>query len=249
MHIHLVKVGQGAPLVLLHGFGFDGRIFAPLIDKLSARYTLYFVDLPGFGQTVGMSWHAFVTQLRQQLPDSYAMLGWSMGGLWATRLLAEGLPISHLIHVCSSPCFVAKAGWAGLQEKQLQQFCQEIQVRPEKTLRQFIAAQTHQTGPAQTGADTSSYVQHLPSAIAQPEGLQMGLDSLLQWDLRAVLPTINVPTCYIFGGLDRIVSQRVYHGMITQYPEFSYVLFKRAAHTPFLSHTDAFVASVCEFLT
>ncbi len=64
--------GQGYPLVLFHGWGFDHRIWADLAPLLSACYTVYLVDLPGFGQTNFMEWAEFKHVLLMQLPAEFA---------------------------------------------------------------------------------------------------------------------------------------------------------------------------------
>ena len=42
--------GQGAPIVYLHGWGCDGRIFLPIVKQLT-NYTNYTVDFAGFGKS------------------------------------------------------------------------------------------------------------------------------------------------------------------------------------------------------
>ena len=42
-------VGQGAPIVLLHGWGSEGRFFAPIINALKDRYRLIAPNFPGCG--------------------------------------------------------------------------------------------------------------------------------------------------------------------------------------------------------
>src|SRR5262245_38101437 len=43
--------GTGAPLVLLHGFPLDGRIYEKQIAPLSKKLRVIAPDLPGFGQS------------------------------------------------------------------------------------------------------------------------------------------------------------------------------------------------------
>src|SRR6476646_11598564 len=47
--LHVEVIGQGPPLVLLHGWAMHGGVFAPLVARLRDRYTLHVVDLPGHG--------------------------------------------------------------------------------------------------------------------------------------------------------------------------------------------------------
>ena len=45
------KVGQGKPLIMLHGWGVSGRVMMPLAKQLAAVRTCFVLDLPGFGDT------------------------------------------------------------------------------------------------------------------------------------------------------------------------------------------------------
>jgi pimeloyl-ACP methyl ester carboxylesterase len=45
------RSGQGEPLVLLHGQGFDRRSFDPVVPLLAAERDVIAVDLPGHGES------------------------------------------------------------------------------------------------------------------------------------------------------------------------------------------------------
>ena len=50
--------------VFLHGWGFDHRVWLPLVEHLYTLgvwqdYAFYLVDLPGFGQSDDMDWDHF----------------------------------------------------------------------------------------------------------------------------------------------------------------------------------------------
>ncbi len=49
--IHHLKIGSGPPLLLLHGLFDTGQTWDRLVPQLSDRFTLYAIDLPGFGKT------------------------------------------------------------------------------------------------------------------------------------------------------------------------------------------------------
>ena len=42
-------IGQGPPILMLHGFGLDRRMWKPQLDALSNKYTVVVCDMPGFG--------------------------------------------------------------------------------------------------------------------------------------------------------------------------------------------------------
>jgi pimeloyl-ACP methyl ester carboxylesterase len=49
---HYAERGHGTPIVLVHGFPLDGRIWESQLESLGDRYRVIAPDLPGFGQSV-----------------------------------------------------------------------------------------------------------------------------------------------------------------------------------------------------
>lgn len=230
--MHITKHGKGYPLVLFHGWGFDGLIFNDLVLSLvNLKFQLYVVDLPGFGLTPLMSFDDFLSALLDKLPNKFAISGWSMGGLWATKLCVEAdSRVSHLINIASSPCFIKKNNWSGIELSVLDKFYKQLRISPEKTLEEFILLQT----------GDRSFIKPKSNLLVE-NGLKFGLDTLLNWDLRDALTEIKIPVCYVFGRRDAIVPRRVMQHMQINYPDFRYVLLNDAAHVPFLSHQDEIV--------
>ncbi len=89
--VNYERRGTGPALVLLHGIGHRWQAWTPVLDLLAARYTVYALDLPGFGASPlpagglpdGM--RSAVDALAQALTE----LGWSdrtwPGTAWAAR--------------------------------------------------------------------------------------------------------------------------------------------------------------------
>lgn len=100
---HLVRRGEGTPLVFVHGNGLDHRFLLPLdecFDERSAAgpWERIYVDLPGFGKTPVLGeagglpdiadWlDAVVGQLVGDRP--FALVGNSLGGLLVREIAAR----------------------------------------------------------------------------------------------------------------------------------------------------------------
>lgn len=238
MNIHINSYGQGMPLVFFHGWGFDQQVWQSLIPELKNHYQVILIDLPGFGSTTMMDWLAFKGQLLRLLPHEFALAGWSMGGLFATRLaIEEPLRVKYLLNINSSPRFIAEGNWPGVARDVFVQFYDNLAFDINKTLNEFVALQLNKI--------KSPLVLNSSST---PEGLKAGLVTLDTWDLRNQLTTIIQPVCYMFGRLDPITPVKTMNAMQLSYPDFKYVLFNKAAHMPFLSHPDLFIAEVLEFI-
>lgn len=88
------KIGNGPHhLLLLHGWGRSWDDWSSWVAELSADYTLWLVDLPGFGKSEspsrGWKMQQYVTWLHEFLRDQkitslYGVLGHSFGGKLAT---------------------------------------------------------------------------------------------------------------------------------------------------------------------
>ena len=51
ININYTHVGHGKNLLLLHGWGLNLNYFNNLINDLKDNYSIYAIDLPGFGKS------------------------------------------------------------------------------------------------------------------------------------------------------------------------------------------------------
>lgn len=238
MTINIKIKGQGPALALFHGWGFDQSVWDELVLVLQHHFQLYLVDLPGFGNSHMMSWTHFKTSLLDALPPKIAVLGWSLGGLYAMRLAIEApTRVSSIFITASSPCFIKRPDWPGIEKTVFDGFFANLKHDPQKTIQDFIKLQGN-------NAD----LQPAKAYAASFEGLTQGLEILNQWDLRALLEDYPNPVCFVFGRLDTIVPRATLKVMQQRYPAFQYRLFPGAAHMPFLSHQKEYLDVLVEFL-
>lgn len=104
IRLYYEKLGQGPPLILLHGNGESHDIFAPLADSLKKIFTIYMPDSRGHGKSENAPLDYFlmaqdIYSLIQNLGiNKPHIMGFSDGGIIAL-LLAVNYPdsISSLI--------------------------------------------------------------------------------------------------------------------------------------------------------
>lgn len=234
MTLFIKSFGQGKPLVFFHGWGFDHTIWLPIVDELKKNHQIFLIDLPGFGQSEPMTWEEFKYYLLNNLPDKFTLIGWSLGGLFATRLACEiPLRVESLFNITSSPYFTAQNSWPGIKENNLDAFYLNLSINPQKTITQFVNLQL--------GSISNSEI-YTSANVFNMEGLKEGLNILKTWDLREPVKTLSIKVTYLFGRLDAIVPFNTMTAMQVNYPSFNYVLFKKAAHIPFISHRDEFLS-------
>ena len=90
--VHVESVGSGPPLVLLHGWAMHSGLFAPLLPRLTDRFRVHLVDLPGHGHSPTLSRYSLDTiaaavgeavSSAAGTAEPVTVLGWSLGGMVA----------------------------------------------------------------------------------------------------------------------------------------------------------------------
>jgi len=61
--MHALLVGEGAPVVLVHGFGVSGAYMLPLARALAASFSAFVPDLPGQGKSTQLLGEVSISQL------------------------------------------------------------------------------------------------------------------------------------------------------------------------------------------
>lgn len=117
--IHYTSIGQGTPILLLHGFPNDGEAWFGIAPALAKQYRLLLPDLPGAGQSalppeplsLHYMAHALNTILEKEQITKVIIVGHSMGGYTALEfadLFPHKVAGISLVHSLASADSAAK---------------------------------------------------------------------------------------------------------------------------------------------
>jgi len=241
-------VGTGnCHLVLLHGWGLNAEVWHCVNEELASHFTLHLVDLPGFGRSRGfgaMSLDEMAQQVLDAAPQQAIWLGWSLGGLVASKIaLDRPERVQALVTVASSPCFSAQEAWPGIKPDVLAGFQQQLSEDFQRTVERFLALQTMGTETARQDARTlKQTVLSLP--MPDVEVLNGGLEILKTADLRERRIALTMPHLRIYGYLDGLVPRKVVPLLDALWPESDSLVIAKAAHAPFISHPAEFCSAL-----
>jgi pimeloyl-ACP methyl ester carboxylesterase len=121
--ISYAERGRGLPLVLVHGFPLDNRIWESQIANLSDKYRVIAPDLPGFGASDAPAspynppWFAAWVEAFQTATHSRGavLIGNSLGGRIALEAgLAHPKSVRGLVLLTPSPAFRRLRQWVPL---------------------------------------------------------------------------------------------------------------------------------------
>ncbi|BEV72530.1 MULTISPECIES: pimeloyl-ACP methyl ester esterase BioH [unclassified Paludibacterium] len=250
MTLYVETIGRGADVVLLHGWGLHGGVFARVAESLAEQYCVHCVDLPGHGASAPLEPYQgeqVVGLLNAQFPWPVHVVGWSLGGLigqyWALQAPQQ---VRSLALVASSPCFVKKADWPHAQSAAaIEAVGASLDAAFEVTLERFLALQMLGSSSAR---DTLKALRAQLFAHGRPQGLLAALQLLLQADLRGRTREIQCPVGLFYGQRDVLTPPAAGEWLASQLPSATMITFAQASHAPFLSHEAAFLASLTEFL-
>ena len=251
--LHVDVIGNGPPLVLLHGWAMHGGVFASLVARLRDRYTLHVVDLPGHGLSrdadVPLALEACVDAIAAIVPPA-PWCGWSLGGLVALQAAAM-LPqqVPALAMLCASPCFVRADHWKfAVSAEIFQDFADGLRTNYRATLERFVALEAFGSEHARDeirALRDELFARGEPMASALADGLVL----LETSDLRDRLPALRVPSLWLAGRRDRLVDPRAMRAAAALSPGARFAVVEHAGHAPFLTHADAVAAQLTGFLS
>jgi pimeloyl-[acyl-carrier protein] methyl ester esterase len=190
-------------LVLLHGFGFCGEIFTPLIQRYQEQYIITAIDLPGHGKSATLdNFDEWIQAIIPIVPNNAIILGWSLGGLVALAL-TQHTSYQKIILCGSSPKFVKGDNWEfGITQSNFQSFTNTLATNITKGLTRFISLQ---------GLDKphtkilKSIIQNNPPT---PAGLTIALNVLQTIDMRKIIDNIDNIEVFL-GNKDTIVPWQI----------------------------------------
>lgn len=243
--------GEGnCHLVLLHGWGLNAQVWDCIVPQLRSQFTLHLVDLPGYGRSSGfsaMTLQEMAEYVLAQAPQRAVWLGWSLGGLVASKVaLLAPERVSGLVTVASSPCFGAQDEWPGIKPDVLAGFQRQLSEDFQRTVERFLALQTMGTETARQDArQLKQAVLSLP--MPSTEVLNGGLEILKTEDLRDALSGLEIPFLRLYGRLDGLVPRKIVATLDARWPQSQSLIFPKAAHAPFISHPDDFCRALTEF--
>lgn len=202
LEIAYERVGQGPPLVLVHGGAVDSRMWRPQLAALADEFTVVAWDEPGAGRSsdvpadFGLADYAHcLAALIEALALGRAhVAGLSWGGTLAVELYRH-----HPELVATLILADTYAGWKGSLPED------EVYARVEGTLRMLAAPDEELAHPNLFAGDPPAEFVPLLKEMAvdvRRESLRTEVLVMAEADQRDLLPRIAVPTLLIWGEQD-----------------------------------------------
>jgi len=244
--------GDAEPLLLLHAFPLNGKMFEPQMEALSDGRRVIAPDFPGFGRSprtpaqpdVGY-YAGCVRALLDRLEIPRVVLGGvSMGGYVAFECM-RSFPerVSGLVLANTRPDADTEEARETRKEMALRVATEGIGVLIDLQMERLLSPQTR--------AENEDLVEKVRSIILEntPDGTVAALGAMRERpDSTDTLGQINVPTLVVGGGEDTISSPEVMGEMAAGIPDARHVTLPNAGHLSNLEDSRGFNEALTAFL-
>lgn len=230
--------GSGPPIVLLHAFPCDGRMWAPQAAALrEAGWRVLVPDLPGFGgsdllagpPSVSAVADAVLSMLDERAVGPCALAGVSLGGYVAMGMLRARPGVASAIILCDTKA-TADGAAARENRERLARLCLESPGETARILEQAVL-------PGLLG-ETSRAIR--PGVVARVRGwLGEAPADTIAWYQRAmadrldslgVLAAARVPALVVWGDEDTLSPASEQDAMMASLPDARLVTIAGAGH-------------------
>jgi pimeloyl-ACP methyl ester carboxylesterase len=257
-------VGDGPiDLVLVLGFAthielqWESPVFARFFERLSSFSRLIIFDKRGTGLSDPV---AQVPTLEQRTDDVRAVMDAAGSERAALFGISEGGPMSVLFaathpervsalvlhgamgRTTEAPDYPWAAPAEALRESAAELIAPYWGQQAEGMVELF--------SPSLAGdPQATEFTARLERSAASPAMVQQIFEMFLDVDVRAILPTIQVPTLVIHRRGDRVVNRRAGEELAARIPDARYVELPGMDHVPWAGNAEEVLGEAEEFLT
>ncbi|UDY24597.1 alpha/beta fold hydrolase [Nocardioides sp. Kera G14] len=255
--VHYNQVGEGHPLIMLHGSGPGATgwsNFGPNIAELSERFACYAVDMPGWGESSPVPGDErdhvqtaleFMDELGL---EKAAFVGNSMGGLTTINFgVRHPERQSHLITMGAGAVGVKLFGFGDGPSEGLKTLVRGYREPSIETMLDLVDVMAFDAGENRERLARERY----ESLAAHPEHATNFLSGSgkRDWPSEEQLAGIRSPALLIHGRDDRVVSYESGLKLVALIPNSRLVLLNRCGHWAQVEHAAEFNRLVADFVT
>jgi pimeloyl-ACP methyl ester carboxylesterase len=256
-----VEMGDGPPVVLVHGLSGCWQNWLENIPHLARRHRVVALDLPGFGTSPMPQWDISIPAFGRLLRDfceklaitRATLIGNSMGGFIATEVaIAEAERVSKLVLVSAAGVTYATArrepvAVLGRMAAALTPLA--FRLRREGIHRRRLRRLAFQGVVYYPNRLRGELLWEITVPALTAPGFIHALETLVGYDIRDRLVEIDDPTLIVWGEGDRVVpvgAAHEYERLIGS--NTRKVIWGRTGHLPMLERPARFNALLDEFL-
>lgn len=242
LKVRMEVTGQGAPLILMHGWGCNHTTVRSIASTAALTHTVYNIDFPGFGgsqeppEVWGVEDYTRLIEelVQKEALDAPVLVGHSFGGRVAILYTSRN-PVDKVV-------LVDAAG-----------------IKPRRSLNYYIKVYSFKAGKkfwqlvlgkekAEKRIDKMRARRGSSDYAGASPRMRAILSKVVNEDLKDRLPLIKAPTLLIWGEDDKATPLADAKLMNRLLPDSGLVSFPGCGHYSFLDNPGQFRAVLSSFL-
>ena len=249
--VFYMEQGQGRPVVLVHGFPLDGRMWEGQLAALSDKYRVIVPDLPGFGRSApiaSLSVSAMADTLHKLLHQLHAtpcvLGGLSMGGYVAFDYITKYPTDLAGLMLIDTRCEADTAEAKTIRMKTIE----AVRTLGAKAVTEPMEAKLLADATRSARPDVVQRLREIMEQCSSQTIEQAQLALATRCDYRDKLASIAVPTLIIVGDCDAITPPDVALGMNHEIPHAQLCVVRDAGHMSPMEQPEQVNQAIGQFL-
>lgn len=249
--IHYEVIGQGEPVLFLHGWMGSWRYWLPTMEAVAQHFRTYSFDFWGFGDsdkeaeahTIEEYVHQVVRFLDEMGIARTRLVGHSMGGMVSLKMAIDHP--DRVVRLATAGAVIEGSSLAPLLKMTTNQLIGKLLIRRPVVMGMWTRLlQNIRVG-------WSRWFQEVvdDSAKSSQEAVLRSVRSMREMDLRPELANLRVPALIIHGAKDDIVNPdqaEIFQKILV--PSAQVVVMPNCRHFPFMDDPETFNRILIAFL-
>jgi 3-oxoadipate enol-lactonase len=241
--------GTGEPVVLLHAFPLDGRMWEAQAKELGAQNRVIVPDLPGFGRSANVPF----TSMEQAADDVIAVLD----ALEIARATVAGLSMGGYVTLALTRRHASRVSRLGLCDTRAEADSAETRKGREVNMalvaREGVGALVEKMLPSllspEASLETKERVRSIGGSQTQ-EGVTAALGAMRdRADATPWLPSFEMPALVVVGALDTLSPLSCSNAMANKLPHVELEVIPGSGHLANLEKPAAFTGTLSRLLS
>ncbi len=252
--LYYEDVGQGPPVVFVHGFGMSHAVWESQVHELSDAHRCITLDLRGHGASdkpdggysIAQNAQDIATLIERLELDQPAYIGWSLGVAIAFQLVGDfGNICSKMVLVGGTPCWGRLPDFPhGHEQADISSWTEEILDNRLGWTDGFVRGIFH------AEPDPAVFRWLCNQAVLVPlHATIKTIEDSRYADLRPYLAKFDCPTAIFHGKHDQLDFLEAAQYVADAIPGSQMVVFENSGHAPFFEERKRFNAELRQFLS
>ena len=253
--LHCKHLGEGEPVIFLHGVWMSSNFFKLQEEYFSKKYDYYAIDFRGHGKSTdngsGHTIKTYATDLNDFITKhnlkNVNLVGWSMGAFVIWQYLknfgADNIKTVTVVDQGPIDLKHSESDIAPLDLPGLVHFMELTQENQEEALNALMPLMFKESLPESELAWMKEEAMKM-----SPNSAACILFSQSMVDFREDLKDFDVPALLIFGADEKLLQTENGKFIAERMPNSKLVIFEESGHCPFLEEPNKFNQTVDEFI-